>query len=72
MQRALERHNRREGLVVPIILRPVVWDNAPFAKLQALPKDGRPVTDWPNRDAAFVNITEGIRIAVEDLLAKPA
>lgn len=72
MKRALERHDRREGLVIPIILRPVVWANSPFAKLQTLPKDGRPVTEWSNRDAAFVNITEGIRVAVEDLLAKRA
>lgn len=72
MKRALERHDRREGLVIPIILRPVVWASSPFAKLQALPKDGRPVTEWSNRDAAFVNITEGIRVAVEDLLTSRA
>jgi O-acetyl-ADP-ribose deacetylase (regulator of RNase III) len=69
MKRALERHDRREGLVIPIILRPVLWTNSPFAKLQVLPKDGRAVTEWSNRDSAFVNITEGIRIAVGDLLA---
>jgi O-acetyl-ADP-ribose deacetylase (regulator of RNase III) len=72
MKRALERHEYRESLVIPIILRPVVWANSPFAKLQVLPKDGRPVTEWSNQDAAFVNITEGIRVAVEDLLASRA
>jgi hypothetical protein len=72
MKRALERHDNRVGLVIPIILRPVFWANSPFAKFQVLPKDGRPVTEWSNRDSAFVNITEGIRTAVEDLLANHA
>ena len=72
MKRALERHERRESLVIPIILRPVVWTNSPFAKLQVLPKDGKPVVEWSNQDAAFVNITEGIRVAVDDLLANRA
>ena len=69
MKRALERHDLRESLVIPVILRPVVWSNSPFAKLQALPKDGKPVVEWPHQDAAFVNITEGIRVALDDLLA---
>ena len=72
MKRALERHDRREALVIPIILRPVAWKDSPFAKLQVLPKDGEPVTKWPNQDDAFVNITESIGIAVEDLLADRA
>jgi hypothetical protein len=44
MKRALERHEAGEALVIPIILRPVHWADAPFGKLQALPKHGRPVT----------------------------
>src|SRR5579859_7217050 len=30
MKRALERHQRREAHVLPILLRPVVWKGAPF------------------------------------------
>jgi hypothetical protein len=59
-QRALERHSSGTARVIPIILRPVLWKLAPFAALQALPKDARAVTEWPNRDLAFVNICEGI------------
>ena len=49
MKRALEWHDAGDGRVVPVILRPVDWRGAPFAKLQALPKDGKPVTSWPNQ-----------------------
>jgi hypothetical protein len=29
-----------------------------------LPRDGKPVVTWPDRDEAFLNITEDIRAAV--------
>jgi hypothetical protein len=56
MKTALERHAREHAIVVPIILRPVDWSGAPFAHLQALPRDARAVTLWPNRDQAFAEI----------------
>jgi TIR domain len=64
MQRALERNSRGEAQVIPIILRPCEWRNAPFATLQVLPRDGLPVTEWDNIDSAFLNITQGIRRAL--------
>src|SRR6266566_7773354 len=30
MKRAMERHERGEAIVIPIILRPVHWQDAPF------------------------------------------
>jgi hypothetical protein len=61
MQRAMERHAANDARVIPIILRACDWHNAPFGKLQGLPKDGKPVTSWTNRDEAFANIALGIR-----------
>jgi TIR domain len=68
LKRALERHDRGEARVIPVILRHVDnWYAAPFGKLQAVPTDGRPVTDWPNQDEAFADIAGHIRKAVDDL-----
>ncbi|MCY3550974.1 MAG: TIR domain-containing protein [Candidatus Poribacteria bacterium] len=67
MNRALERYNAEEARVIPVILRPVDWKDAPFGRLQALPRDAKAVTRWENQDEAFVNIARGIRKAVEDL-----
>jgi hypothetical protein len=64
MKRALERHEKREALVIPVILRPVVLKGSAFAKLQALPKDARALTEWPSVDAACVDVVEGVREAV--------
>lgn len=66
MQKAMKRHQNGGARVIPIILRPVDWQTMPFAKLQALPSSGKPVTTWINRDEAFLDITKGIRKAVED------
>jgi internalin A len=43
MKRALERHESGEARVIPIIVRDVSWQSAPFGKLQALPINGKAV-----------------------------
>ena len=63
--RAVERHDRGEARVIPVILRPCDWQEAPFARLQGLPKDAKAVTTWPNRDEAWTDVAKGIRRAVE-------
>jgi TIR domain len=72
MKRALERHERGEAHVIPIILRPVHWQVTPLSKLQALPTDARAVTDriWHTLDEAFLIIVEGIRNTMTELLPK--
>ncbi len=67
VKRAMERHESEQARVIPIILRPVDWHTAPFAKLQGLPKDAKAVTKWGNRDEAWYNIARGIREAVREL-----
>src|SRR5262249_52960708 len=61
MAYALDRHGKGDAVVVPIILRPVDWRDTPLKSLQALPKNGRAVTAWPNRDEAFQDIARGLR-----------
>ncbi len=72
MHRALERHDTKEALVIPIILRPVDWQGTPFEKLQALPANGKPITTWPNQDEAFLDVTRGIRKAIEVWTTPPS
>lgn len=67
MARAMQMHQAGSARVIPVILRPVDWKDAPFAKLLALPKDGKPVTKWANRDSALLDVTEGIKSAINGL-----
>jgi small GTP-binding protein len=68
MKRALERHAACEAVVIPIVARPTDWQHLEIANLQSLPRDNRPITSWADRDAAFVEITQGIREAVKQFL----
>lgn len=63
MMRALERHADKDdrAIVIPVILRACDWQSAPFAKLQALPRDGRPLTDWKSEDDYFAAVAKGLR-----------
>jgi hypothetical protein len=72
MKRALERDQRGEARVIPIILRPTLWQGAPFGKLQVFPRDGTPVTDaiWGSIDNAFHNVAEGIKTVVEEIIQR--
>ena len=66
---AMKRHASKEASVVPVMLRSVDITDAPFAALQGLPTDLRPVTSWPNRDEAWTDVAKGIRRTVEQIQA---
>lgn len=70
MLRAIERHDAGEAVVIPVILRPTDWAGAPFGKLQALPKNAKPVTQWSNEDEALLDIAQGVRKVADRLIAK--
>lgn len=71
LQRAVARHEAGQARVIPILLKPVDYRGAPFAKLEALPTDAnkrlKAITEWSNREQAYARIAEGIRRAVEQL-----
>src|SRR5215831_243305 len=71
VKRAMERHEAGDARVIPVVMRPVDWEDVPFSKLQALPTDRRPITLWPNQDEGFADVAKGIRSAIDDLLAVP-
>lgn len=68
MKRALERQAAGEVMVIPIRLRAVEWENPPFWNLQFRPSNGKPVTAWSDRDAAFADIANGIHRVAKELL----
>ena len=69
LKEAIARHEAKQARVIPIVLRPTDWKDAPFAKLQALPSLGKLVSRWQTHDDAFEDVIKGIRRAVEDLHA---
>jgi internalin A len=65
-RRALERHKKREARVVPVIVQDVNWTAIPALKgLQALPKNGKPISNWPNKHTAWRDVSERVQAMLE-------
>lgn len=54
MREALRRHAAGTATVIPIIIRPCMWQAAPFAQLQALPTNAKPLSTWANLDEGWL------------------
>lgn len=66
MTRAMERHNEGRAIIIPVILQPCNWHAMPFGNLMACPKDGKPISKYPNIHDAFLEVT----LAVKDATTK--
>ena len=74
MKRALARADDGSARVIPIIVRPCLWKDAPFARFQPLPPGGKPVTSASSRaaqDEAWTKVAENVS-ALAKQLARPA
>lgn len=58
---ALARLNRGEARVVPILLKPCLWEESRFSALQHVPRDGKPVSSWASCDDALREVAKEIR-----------
>jgi len=68
LKRAMERHAEGKARVIPIIIRKCDWSSAPFGKLQALPKNARPIRNWDDPDEAYTDVVAGIRRAITEMV----
>jgi hypothetical protein len=73
MTTALERHRRKEAVVIPVMLREVDITGTPLADLQALPA-GLPILSRGQGqgflDQAFREVAEGIRQTVDLIIGR--
>lgn len=65
MATALERQREGTATVIPVILRPCDWQTTPLGQLLATPLDGKPISQFADRDAAFTQVAKAVRQAVE-------
>jgi len=70
MSRALERKEREEAVVVPIIVRECTWEETPLAGLQAIPEGALPVTKWPDHDSAWKNVAQSLASRAREVLTR--
>lgn len=65
MMKALERMKNSDAIVIPIILRPCLWKETPLKDIQALPKNGTPISKYPDADDAYLEIVQSVNNIVE-------
>ena len=64
MSNSLQRHERGEAIVIPVILRSCAWHQLPFGKLLAATTDGKPIIKFTHIDDGFVEVVEAVSKAL--------
>lgn len=70
LEEAIDRHEKGESRVIPIIARNCYWKHTPFSTLLALPKDGRPIVSWPPHDidSVYTEIVTSLKDVIVEIL----
>ena len=69
MEQALERYEKAGNVVIPVIIRHTAnWHNHAIGQFVALPKDGKPLAKWEDKDEFWASVENGIRVQVERLI----
>lgn len=61
MQAALEKAERGEMTIFPVVAEPCDWLSSPLKRFKAVPKDGKPISEWTNANNAYLDITQELR-----------
>lgn len=62
---ARRRHEANKARLIPVVVRACGWERF-VGDIQVLPKDGRPLKNWTDRDKACLNVEEGLeKVIVE-------
>jgi hypothetical protein len=61
IDRAMDRLKGGEVEVVPILLRPCLWQDSRFSQLQIVPRDAQPVVSAASVDDALLEVAQEIR-----------
>ena len=72
LQQSLARYAAGDAHIMAVLLRPVDWRGTAVDMLEMLPTDRRAVTLWNDRDAAFADITVGMRTVMAQWLSTHA
>jgi len=64
---AVDRHKKGEVVIAPVIVRTIDWNAFSLGRFQALPKGGKPISRWADKDEAWVSVTKGLRTLIRGI-----
>jgi len=65
VMKAIERHNKGEVAIVPVIIRPCDFSSTPLTKFQALPKNAEPISKWKDKAEAWMNVVDELKRTID-------
>lgn len=71
LPKLLDRQRAGSCLLFPVVLRSIDLGGTVFEHLQMLPRDGRPIVLWENRDQAWITVVHAIRSAISASRQEP-
>jgi tetratricopeptide (TPR) repeat protein len=57
---ALEQERCHRAVIVPVLLKAVIWKKTPFARHQVLPRNGVPIENQESPEQAFAKVIEDL------------
>jgi hypothetical protein len=72
VEKALTRLKRGEVKVVPVLLKPCLWEESRFSELQIIPRDAKAITSWASAEEAFKDVANEIRKLVAEPPPSPS
>ena len=65
----MDQHRLRNVRVIPILLRECLYEELPFSKFQALPRNRQPIlgSHWPSEDEAYHEVAVGLKQLCESM-----
>ncbi len=70
LKTAIDNHNQRKAILLPILVRNCMWKTTPFASLPLLPKNQQPLNNkqfWNSEDDALTSVADDIYHSISEL-----
>ena len=70
IKRAIEKHQKGEAVIVPVIIKYCDFSSLPLNEFQALPKNVRPIEDWSPRNKGWLDVTNQLKVVIKNFKHK--
>lgn len=71
LKMVIEKHNNKHAIMLPILVKLTpFWKDLVIGKLDYLPIDGKPISQWKNEEEALFDVTKYIKKMIKKLVGK--
>ncbi|MGI0115866.1 toll/interleukin-1 receptor domain-containing protein [Zooshikella sp. RANM57] len=64
---SFSRMSETNARIIPVIIKPCSWKETFIVNYLCLPKDGKAIASWGDKDEGYVNVVEEIKKVAEDV-----